>query len=94
MRQRLSHLCLFLAAFALTLLGQASSAPTHVGSTTETLFRRQENGNTLTAPVVTETVQMIETSVFVALCNKTFDADSFSGVVAIRGPLQKHAPSR
>jgi hypothetical protein len=67
MRHRLAHLFLFLAAFVLTLLGQASSAPTHVGPTAETLFRRQENGNPLTQTVVTETVQTIETSVLLVL---------------------------
>lgn len=64
MRHRISHLCLLLA-FSCTLLGLlASAAPAPLGSSsTETLYRRQENGNPVTQPVVTQTVQTINTFV-------------------------------
>ncbi|KAF8482783.1 hypothetical protein DFH94DRAFT_380725 [Russula ochroleuca] len=60
MRHRIPHLYLFLAV-ALTLLGQVSSAPTPPSFSTETLLRRQENGNPLTQTMVTQTVQTINT---------------------------------
>ena len=67
-RHRISHLCLFFLAFAWTLfLASAAPAPAPVlaplGSSTETLYRRQENGNELTQTVVTQTVQTINTFV-------------------------------
>ena len=66
-RHRISHLCLFFLAFACTLLlvsAAPAPVPAPLDSSTETLYRRQENGNELTQTVVTQTVQTINTFVF------------------------------
>ena len=65
MRHRIPHLWIFLAfAWSCLLVGLASAAPAPFGSSsTETLYRRQENGTTITQPVVTQTVQTIDTFV-------------------------------
>ena len=71
MQHRIPHLYLFLAV-ALSLLGQASSAPTRPSFSMDTLVRRQENDNPLTQTVVTHTVQTVNTSVFLVLLDKPF----------------------
>ncbi|KAF8492320.1 hypothetical protein F5888DRAFT_1729736 [Russula emetica] len=68
MRHRIPHLWLFLAFAWSILVGLTSAAPAPAPSTlssstssTETLYRRQENGSSFTGPVVTQTVQTINT---------------------------------
>jgi hypothetical protein len=64
MRHRISHLWLFLAFACTLLVGLVSAAPAPFDSSSaETLYRRQENGNPVTQPVVTQTVQTINTFV-------------------------------
>ena len=64
MRHRISHLCLLLALSCVLLGLLASAAPAPLrSSSTETLYRRQENGNPVTQPVVTQTVQTVNTFV-------------------------------
>ncbi|KAI9509490.1 hypothetical protein F5148DRAFT_749296 [Russula earlei] len=60
MRCRIHRLA-FSLAFALTLLGQASTAPAPRVPATEVFYRRQANGNPLTQTVVTQTVQTTQT---------------------------------
>ena len=89
MRHRISHLWLFLLAFAWTLV---SAAPTPFTSSTETVYRRQRNGDEqpITEPEVTTTVQVVNTFVRLA-----FSLYSLSNVVVeLPGLLQRHALSR
>ena len=62
MRHRTHHQAILLA-FILTLLGQALTAPSPLGSSTTTFYRRQAPGNAFTQTVVTQTVQTTETFV-------------------------------
>ncbi|KAH9994919.1 hypothetical protein BJV74DRAFT_877589 [Russula compacta] len=61
MRHRI-HRQAILLAFILTLLGQALTAPSPLGSSTTTSYRRRAPGNTFTQTVVTQTVQTIVTN--------------------------------
>ncbi|KAN0109277.1 hypothetical protein V8E52_009461 [Russula decolorans] len=61
MRHRIPHLLLSLAFAWSLLVGLAAAAPAPLNSSTETLYRRQENGSSITQPVVTQTVQTINT---------------------------------
>jgi hypothetical protein len=63
MRHRISHLWIFLPFAWSLLVGLASAAPAPLSSSSDTLYRRQENGNPITQPVVTQTVQTINTFV-------------------------------
>ena len=99
MRHRIPHLYLFLALAWSLLVGLASAAPTPLSSSTETLFRRQENGSPITGTVVTQTVQTINTFVLSHLVGSPCVlADSLSGVVVVvvvlPGLLLRHALSR
>jgi ABC-type bacteriocin/lantibiotic exporter with double-glycine peptidase domain len=100
---RIPHFWLFLAFAWSILVGLTSAAPapaTLLNSSTETLFRRQEDGNPLTQPVVTHTVQTINTYVFfqgfLCVCWLIHCPVLLVVVVviALQGLLQKHALSR
>ncbi len=92
MRYRIPHLLLFLP-FALALFGLASSAPAPLSTTEDTIYRRQANGNSPTQPVVTQTVQTINTYVLGALFDGSLCTDLLlSGIVVVlRDPLLRHA---
>jgi hypothetical protein len=100
MRHRIPHLLLSLAFAWSLLVGLAAAAPAPLNSSTETLYRRQENGSSITQPVVTQTVQTINTFV---LSLSLMDppcvlADSLSRVVVVLlvlpGLLLRRALSR
>lgn len=103
MRHRIPpHFLLFLAFACSLLVGLASAAPAPLNSSTETLYRRQENGNSITQPVVTQTVQTINTFVLSLslMGHPCVLADSLSRVVVVvvvvvlPGLLQRRALSR
>jgi hypothetical protein len=100
MRHRIPHLWLFLAFACSLLVGLVSAAPTPLSSSTETLYRRQENGSPITGTVVTQTVQTINTFVHSHLMGSPCVlADSLSGIVVViivvlPGLLLRHALSR
>jgi hypothetical protein len=99
MRHRIPHLLLSLAFAWSLLVGLAAAAPAPLNSSTETLYRRQENGSSITQPVVTQTVQTINTFVLSHLVGSPCVlADSLSGVVVdvvvLPGLLLRHALSR